>query len=746
MKEEEKNKSIQKEEDNDIVYEEFENEVTTEHEHRSGITKKKKVKEKNYLAYVKSPIAKPLIIPKFPSLKIIGDNNTISKNIDKNMINANNEVIAQNFKMPSFPFLALRTERKPLDSKIYLVSVKISGKEPSALTVSKININFALAKLNKDISSIFKFSKIIPRISPLETTGDNITIRKNINKNVISEASIQAFKVQNFPLLALHVERKSLDSQIYLVSVKILGEEQSSYTIPKIHANVPMLVKLNKDVLSFFEFSKPIRKIPSILKSNIFVKLLDKQNYLMTIEGPSKKLNIPNLSKADSDFTLVKLNKGVNMVPENEVKNTLPLATMKISIKSSDKTIFIEPLLKTENKEIPIKDTKNNKVVITTEVPNLPSSILTMLFESDDKKYSIEGLLEVKPERPVIIVAIKSPNKDDYDGTLESILREIYRIKVGGSHIDRYIGTIADKKFAEDEPIRQGFIKVVDDSKSDILNPNSIDYDKLRDRLIELSGQGLSFLVFYINEDKKDSLLANLSSLREKIAPEKIMVIKPHKLSAEQKRELARAAWGFVDPEELSDNAASLDREFKLREEGFNNILEKIVSERKYAEIVKEGNEVDLEEGGKGSESPLHYQLKVFVVRYLIQKEKVPEEYIKTEYELQGGKIIPDVYVESKKLAIEVETFYGTGITPWRKLERTVEKYINKKVANEVWIVIPPLQTMLYLKDLVSKIKDLKEKGYDNLVKFYTVDLSKKELIPIEELPKKLSELFPKLL
>jgi len=588
---------------------------------------------------------------------------------------------------------------------------------------------------------------IIPKFPSLKITGSNITIRRNIDKNVINRMSIQTFKVPNFSLLTLHVERKPLDSQIYLVSVKISEKEPSVPTVPKIRVNVPTLVKLSKDIASVFKFSKSIPRIPSVLKSNIYRKPLDKRNYLMTIESPRKESNVPDLPKIEINFTLVKLNKDVNIVPKNEVKiplrRVLQKASTKIGIKSLDKTIFIEPSLKPENEENSTKNTKNNNAVSTSDTSNLPSSILTMLFESDDKKYSIEGLIKVKPDRPVIIVAIKSPN-DDYIATLLSLLREIYRMKVGGLPIVRYIGTKAEKNIVEDEPIRQGFIKVIDDSEADILK--LIDRYKLKDRLTELSGQGLSFLVFYVNEDKKDFLLTNLSSLREKIAPAKIVVIKPSKLTAEQKRELARVTWGYVDPEEIS-NYATLDKQFKLNEDEFNNVLEKIATKREYAEIVREGNEVDLEEGEKESESPLHYQLKAFIVHYLIEKENIPRENIETES--NKGGIIPDIYVndKSKKWAIEVETFYGTGITPWRKLERTVEKYIMNKVTdevNEVWIVIPPLQTMLYLNDLVSKIKDLKGKGYNNFIKFYTVDLSKIELVSIEEIPRKISEHFPK--
>ena len=497
-----------------------------------------------------------------------------------------------------------------------------------------------------------------------------------------------------------------------------------------------------------------VPKTPFISVPHVVGKSLEQENRLAYMKTSKKELVVPATPRVRvNNITLLRMNKSLNTYSKNNAKTIIIpcipwIVSPSMNTKALDKSV---PIISTEYKvaeEPATKVAEKVKEVVKSKGVRLPSSLLTMLFKPSGK-YSVKGLISVKPDRPVVIVAIKSPN-DDYIATLLSILREIYRMKVGGLPIGRYVGTRVSKYIAEEELTRQGLIKVIDDSKADFLRFfeisrieefDKINLNKLRDRLTELSVQGLSFLVFYLNRDKAKSLLTYLALLRDKISPAKIVVISPRELNMDQKRELARATWGFID---LSEPLITLDQHFKRREEEFNNVLENIASKRRYAKIVRES--IEDEEGSGGFESALHYQLKVFIVYYLMRKLKIPEDDIETEVELLIGdkKIVPDVYVKSKRLAIEVETFYGTGFTPWRKLERTIEKYLESNVANEIWIVIPPIQTMLYLKDLLSEIKELKKRGY-GFIKLYTIDLSRRRLAPIEEIPRRLTRLFTKL-
>ncbi|MGC8983524.1 MAG: hypothetical protein ACP5KA_07240 [Desulfurococcaceae archaeon] len=399
---------------------------------------------------------------------------------------------------------------------------------------------------------------------------------------------------------------------------------------------------------------------------------------------------------------------------------------------------------------------KPREVVAGIEKPakrraaRMPSSLLTALFtllppewlmpgapRGLREEYSAKGLLSAAYERPVIVVAVKR-SSEEYIGALISVLAEVYRMKAGGLPVGRYAGAAGEKHIVEEELVRRGLLKVVDDAKADFLEFfgissaeefSKVDVSKLSHRIIESSTQGPSFLVFYINKDKAPQLLTYLASLK-KLIKHKLVILYPRRLSEEQKAELSRLSWGFVDPlEPLYEG--TIDEHFVLRERKFEELLEGVAANRMAGKVRRSPED----------ESSLHYSLKAFLVYYFIKKEGIPPEGVETEFELGGARA--DVYVKPRKLAVEVETFYGTGASPWWKLEETIEKYKRVGAASEVWIVIPPLQAMLYLKDLAEKAKELKKENL-GFIKLCTVNLHKEKPVPIEEVVRELRKLFAK--
>ncbi len=377
-----------------------------------------------------------------------------------------------------------------------------------------------------------------------------------------------------------------------------------------------------------------------------------------------------------------------------------------------------------------------------TKISKKVNSLLSLLFDSQ-KGYGVKELLTVSPDRPVVIIAIKPPN-DDYRGTLASILHELYRIKAGGIAAARYAGSTRDKFIVEEE--HPGFtpIKVIDDAEASFLeflalekveDFSKVDPRVLRSRLLEFNKQPLSFLVFYITEDRAKKLLLFMHSLRGELGRTKIVALRLRRVIAKNRRLkefLARAAWGFVDPKEPPGK--TLDNHFGERQRVFLSRLENLASRREVAEHVREGVEE-----GLGAESPLHYQLKAFVFLYLTRKLNIPVDDIETEARLSRD-IVADVYIRSRRLAVEVETFYGTGQTPWRKLQRTIEKYHGCSKVDMVWIVVPPLQAILYLKELAEKAEELREEVSSPAVEIFTIDLDRKKLVPVTELAEKLKK------
>jgi hypothetical protein len=86
-----------------------------------------------------------------------------------------------------------------------------------------------------------------------------------------------------------------------------------------------------------------------------------------------------------------------------------------------------------------------------------------------------------------------------------------------------------------------------------------------------------------------------------------------------------------------------------------------------------------------GPESLEHWQLKAFVLRAL--SERYPDHHPKTEQPI-GKAIAIDVWDPAQATAYEIETFYGEGVSPVRKLDATTRKYRNiGEVRTLYWVL-----------------------------------------------------------
>ena len=117
-------------------------------------------------------------------------------------------------------------------------------------------------------------------------------------------------------------------------------------------------------------------------------------------------------------------------------------------------------------------------------------------------------------------------------------------------------------------------------------------------------------------------------------------------------------------------------------------------------------------------ESLDHYQLKWVILDHLILQGLSPSQIIYEQQLKDSMDTIPDIYVKDKKLAIEIETLYGT-IYPEIKINRKIQKY--KGNAAELWIVVPNPQALMYAKQLLRLEKHYKNKGQNLTI--YTLDL-----------------------
>lgn len=477
--------------------------------------------------------------------------------------------------------------------------------------------------------------------------------------------------------------------------------------------------------------TKPLKGVSSkILAFNIIIPSTDKKVINLTVPDLTTKY-FGGFKAQKTNFNLdlpeMSVSKKQVLVPEIGMKTFS-------GVKAKEKNL-ISDILQVLSGGIPLsevikrekEETKEKEVALEKlkEEIGEGEGLLDILFAPIDREHDLKGVLRASSERPVIILAEKSG--DDYIDALKLMLREIYRIKVGG--FPKAIETKKEKE--EVEMVKaETRIHVIDDDLEDIFKINKVedseklDMDKLlEERIEELFSQGFGFLVFYLKKENFD-FLRNSFGIREHKIP-KLVLTKGKELKEDKREKISSASWGFLEPD---GSWRSLSDYFSGYEKKFHNKLEK-VSETKYAISVRESAED--EEGGK--ESNLHYLLKIFLVKYLREKLKFEGE-IETETE-RPEKIIPDIFIPSENLAIEVETLYGTGMARLRRLGKTIEKYKGK--GHKLWVVIPNLQLLLFHKDVKKIIKTFEDKIEEKELEFFGIDLNKQELVPVDELKKK---------
>ncbi|MEM4005808.1 MAG: hypothetical protein QXM43_09300, partial [Desulfurococcaceae archaeon] len=151
-------------------------------------------------------------------------------------------------------------------------------------------------------------------------------------------------------------------------------------------------------------------------------------------------------------------------------------------------------------------------------------------------------------------------------------------------------------------------------------------------------------------------------------------------------------------------------------ESQFYRRLEEIVNEIK-RRLHSQLQPVAGDELGQ-EESWLHYALKFLVIKHLIDNCGKSEDSIKTEEEIYRN-VRADVSCK-ENIAIEIETFYGTILPFERKLVPKLKEYSGFQ--GQLWLVVPNIQALLYVDDLLKLRRDYRDKGME--LEIYTLDLT----------------------
>lgn len=382
------------------------------------------------------------------------------------------------------------------------------------------------------------------------------------------------------------------------------------------------------------------------------------------------------------------------------------------------------------------------------------------LFELFIKSSSGNFPKAINTKKPLVIILSKSDD-DNYASALQIICRELFHELIGG--LPTSVIRSNRKKDIEEDLRAENRIEFIDDLKTEYFKStfskiktledleNSVNWEEIGKRLNEFFTQGFGFAIFQIPEDFVQEFKKKLEEVTGDLKPQ-IMELFPqymgHRLIdlavskeidlIKLKRDISSALWGFVIPKSDSRwNKETFDNFFTACENEFSERLSKMgkneikVGDKKLPPsfLVNRGE----------NESPLHYQMKVFIVKYLIEKRRYGKDEIKTEDDAKftnsnGREVKPDIKVNSK--VIEVETLYRTGLEyhePLNKVTETIKKYKDENF--DVWVVLKNLDSFFYHKDLKQLKKSAKEE-WDVNVEFFGIDLDKQKLVPLDEFVK----------
>ena len=140
-------------------------------------------------------------------------------------------------------------------------------------------------------------------------------------------------------------------------------------------------------------------------------------------------------------------------------------------------------------------------------------------------------------------------------------------------------------------------------------------------------------------------------------------------------------------------------------------------------------------DSGRGNESYLHYALKVFTVRWLIETKRNTFSSVTTETdtpiaEQTDKNLIPDIQVGNT--VFEVETLYGAG-TPVLAIKETIEKYRRHNGVSDIRLILPPVAGFLHYNDLTQLAHEINE-TWNLEVSLSIPRLESRDIVSIEQL------------
>lgn len=460
--------------------------------------------------------------------------------------------------------------------------------------------------------------------------------------------------------------------------------------------------------------------------------------------SPSPDLETPRV-RIWEDAKLKPLSTGLKTVSTSEIG--LPPRPLLSMVESSKSPTIVEDSDESEDVGSSEDTTQEASGEVSSEqMEEEAKKEGTQLLDFDEFLFEISGG-SLNSYDPICIVAAKTP-EEEYEQTLQTLCREQFQQLQGGKPLANLLAEGEEEEVETARVENHLFSYDDDDPNNEYLNfetylgdgstqktfeGGEVDLSKLHHRIDEFFTQTLGYLLLFVSEEYAPTLYDHLTSTDEIREPTQIRFVKPRLLPEDVKRELVQLAWGNAPIESAS---GQLDRLFQTAEAEFKELL-------RPDDPVVEVTAHDI-----GNESVLHYWVKCLVVEWLLMQEGLTpigeqsrvdlKEVVPTEIQLEGGrKPIPDVYHEPSREVFEVETLYGTH---HKKITRTVDKYegVNVKRVN---VVLPNLTLLRNLSAVLGKTQDEPGEMFKNEVQFWTLNVCNRELIPLDEVISRLSDL-----
>ncbi len=513
-----------------------------------------------------------------------------------------------------------------------------------------------------------------------------------------------------------------------------------------------------------------ITELPELRYTPSIEQTLDRQVRVIFAKEPSIEKSaingsVPQLLIKVPAFRLIsaQFRSDFHVLTEKIFSEVVMPETLQLTSQLKEvKTIFKEPQLAEAERilsEIPIAVPSESKLSATALEENENDEELREAYELDDIYESkfLGGFTKIFPDRPLIMVAKK--NKDfEYIEFLKRVLREIYRVRVGGLPEPRHVSDKEDLIRPDPFEIGAGGRIFVVELTQELFNENDKDFkktmNKLKDRLRELFSQGFGFLVFYGEEEMANQLVNKLWSIAfDRNKNDYLVSNFSSPLSFEAKDPelfflIANLMWGKIKGSE--DQIKNFDAYVVNLEDEFWKKLEELMNDFNLVTNVKPSSEPD----EKDRESATHYLSKAFTVKYLInkiedelEKKGYKEEdakrsaikCVETEHEVGDKRY--DVFVNPlcgsslSNLIVEIETLYGTG-TIVHKLLDTIKSRLEG--TNRLWIVIPNPEAMLYLPVLLKLRSFVRKESVNKEIEFYILDVQNNSLVTLTSVAKKI--------